>query len=591
MARYSQNSIREVARRNDIVDVVSSYVKLKRNGNSHTGLCPFHKEKTPSFHVSEDKQLYYCFGCGAGGNLFDFIMKIENLDFVDALKFLAQRAGVTLEEEKGAYVPTKEETDAKQRVYEMNVLAARHFVENLRDPSATLAHAYVKKRGLGKDTITRFGIGYAKDDWSDLCDFLKQKGYTEQEIVTAGLAVKNEKGRVYDKFRNRLMFPIINVRGNVVAFGGRALGDDPAKYMNSPETPVFHKGSNVYNLNNAKQYGRKDGLILVEGYMDVASLHQSGIENAIAGLGTAFTPEQATLLKRYAGQIFVCYDGDEAGQNAALKAIDILAEAGNKIKVVRFSGAKDPDEYIAKKGAESFRKCIADAVSAVEFKIMSARNDFDLTDVDGKIAFVTRAANILSKIDSQIEREAYVNRIAAESGISANAILTEINKLIYREGKKTTQNAKYAERREDEQASQAVSTEASGQIATYKAERMLLNVIFFQRKAFELAKEELSGDLFAGVEHRKIYEAMLTYKLENPEADASDFLSYVDEPLKKTVAAILYREYECDSLQAAKDMIKKLKGELMNSKIKQLAKEGKAEEVQALIKKYAERRG
>lgn len=590
MARYSQNSISEVSRRNNIVDVVSSYVKLKRNGNSYTGLCPFHKEKTPSFHVSEDKQLYYCFGCGAGGNLFDFVMNIENLDFVDALEFLAQRSGVTLEEEKGSYQQSKEEADLKQRIYEMNVLAARHFVENLFEKTSIVAQQYVQKRELTKETVIKFGLGYAKDDWNDLYRFLEEKGFSEQEMIKAGLVVRNEKGRVYDKFRNRLMFPIINVRGSVVAFSGRALGDDPAKYMNSPETPVFHKGNNLFNLNLAKQFGQKEGLVLVEGNIDVASLYQRGICNAVAGLGTAFTPEQANLLRRYGSQIYVCYDSDEAGQKAALKVVDILAEAGNKVKVVQFSGAKDPDEYVLKKGSESFRQCLAHAVGAVEYKLMRLRGGYDLTDVEDKVSFVTEAAKILAQIESQIEREAYVNQIAAETDISSSAILTEINKLIYQAGKKAARKEQYEEQKTTVESS-VMENGAVQNNATYKAERMLLNVIFFQRKAFELAMQELSADLFSGEENRRIYEAMLAFKRETPEADAAGFLSYIDTSLRKSAAAILYREYDCDSVQAAKDMIKKLKGELMNSKIKQLAKEGKAEEVNELIRKYTERRG
>ncbi len=591
MARYTQNSISEVSLKNNIVDVVSSYVKLKRNGNSYTGLCPFHKEKTPSFHVSEDKQLYYCFGCGAGGNLFDFVMKMENLDFVDTLKFLAQRAGVTLVEEKGGYQQNQEEVNLKQRIYEMNVVAARHFVDNLRDAKATVAHQYVAKRAISKETAIKFGLGYAKDEWSDLCDYLRDKGYTDEEMVKGGLAVKNDKGRVYDKFRNRLMFPIINVRGSVIAFGGRALGDDPAKYMNSPETPVFHKGRNVFNLNQAKQFGQKDGLILVEGYMDVASLHQHGIMNVIAGLGTAFTPEQAALLGRYSSRIYVCYDSDAAGQAAALKAVDILSDAGNKIKVVQYSGAKDPDEYIQKKGIESFKKCLVDAVGATEYKVMRLRENFDLTDVDGKVAFVTQAAEILASIENQIEREAYVKRIAAETDISSNAILAEINKIIYKKGQKSTQSAKYIEKRENvRDASMVADTQAIG-AATYKAETMLLNIMFYGQKAFEIAKDELSGELFANDDHKKLFEAIIDYKSETAEAQAAGFLSYIEPAIKQKAAAILYREYECDSVQAAKDMIKKLKGELMNSKIKQLAKEGKAEEVKELLNKYIERRG
>ncbi len=591
MARYSQNSISEVSRRNNLVDVVSSYVKLKRNGNSYIGLCPFHKEKTPSFHVSEDKQLYHCFGCGAGGNLFDFVMKMENLDFVDALKFLAQRAGVVLEEEKGSYRPNQDENDLKQRIYEMNLAAAKHFVRNLADKNAETVQRYIKKRALNHDTITKLGLGYAKNEWNDLCNFLSEQGYTEQEMVAGGLAVKNEKGHIYDKFRNRLMFPIINVRGSVIAFGGRALGDDPAKYMNSPETPVFHKGSHVYNLNIAKQYGQKEGLILVEGYMDVASLFQHGIPNAVAGLGTAFTPDQAVLLRRYGSRVYVCYDSDAPGQNAAMKAVDILTAAGNQVKVVQFSGSKDPDEYILKKGSESFRDCLNQAVGSVEFKILKLRSECDLTSVDGKIAFVTGVSHILSELDSQIEREAYVKRIAAETDISLEAIMAEINKWIYSKGRKEAQKEIFSEKNlhftspAAERASQVQTN------ATYKAERMLLNIIFFQRKAFELAREELSSELFCGEDNRKIYEAMMAYKIENPEADASGFLSNIDSSLKEEAAAILYQEYECDSIQAAKDMIKKLKGELMHSKIIQLSKEGKIEEVNVLVQKYTERRG
>ena len=325
MPRYKQSSINEVSRRINLSELVSGYVHLKRNGTSHVGLCPFHKEKTPSFHVDDDKQLFYCFGCGAGGNVFDFIMRAENLDFVDALQFLAQRAGVTLEEEKGERTSrSEEESNLRKRILEMNRLAARRFYDNLNGPDAESAVSYMQKRGLERKTVIKFGIGYAPDSWSDMLDFLKEKGYSAQEIVLAGLAVKNDKGRIYDKFRNRLMFPIIDVRGNVVAFGGRALSDDPAKYMNSPETPVFHKGRNLFSLNLAKQSGLKEGLILVEGYMDVISLYQRGITNVVAGLGTALTEEQAKLITRYASQVYVCYDSDEAGQKAAQKAISLL---------------------------------------------------------------------------------------------------------------------------------------------------------------------------------------------------------------------------------------------------------------------------
>lgn len=592
MPRYSQNSISEVSRANNIVDVVSSYVQLKRNGTSFTGLCPFHKEKTPSFHVSEDKQLFYCFGCGAGGNIYDFVMRIENLDFVEALKFLAQRAGIQLEEEQSSYRESRDEHNLKQRIYEMNVKAARHFVNNLLDKEAKSAHEYVVKRGLDRHTITRFGIGYAKDEWTDLTEYLKAEGYSPEEIVTAGLAVRNDKGRVYDKFRNRLMFPIINVRGSVVAFGGRALGEDPAKYMNSPETPVFFKGRNLFALNVAKQYGLKQGIILVEGYMDVVSLNQRGIPNVVAGLGTAFTLDQAKLLKRYASEVYVCYDSDEAGQKATLKAIDILAEAGNVIKVVQYTGAKDPDEFILKKGSESFRDLLNNAKAAVEYKILRIRKEYDITEVTEKVAFVNEAAQILSQVENTVEREAYVKRISLETDISQEAINAEINKLIYAREKKAVKKEVFTQNRLPAEVEQArTASVESGSTTTYKAERMLLNIIFFHQKAYEMAKEEADGSLFANDTNSKIFDAIMAYKSKTQEADASGFLSFIDGPLKQQAAAILYKEYQCDSAQAVRDTITKLKGELMNNRMKQLAKEGKVEEINELIRKNTGRRG
>ena len=435
MARFLQSSIDEVLRRSDIVEVVSSYVSLRRNGTDFVGLCPFHREKTPSFHISADKQLFYCFGCGAGGNLIDFVMKIENLDFVDCIKFLADRAGVALEEE--VYSPAiQKKHDLRERILKMNKLAAKHFVANLSTETAKEARTYAANRGLTREIITTYGIGFAPESWSDLTDFLNENGYKNDEIVTAGLAVKNDKGHVYDKFRNRLMFPIIDVRGNVVAFGGRALGDDAAKYMNSPETPVFHKGDNVFGLNVAKQYGAKDGLILVEGYMDAVSLHVYGFPNAVAGLGTALTDGQASLLKRYSNVVYVCYDSDEAGQKAADKAIDILSAAGVKLKVLSYSGAKDPDEFLKSKGIESFKQIISSALSATEYRILKLRKNYNLVESDQKIEFLEKAAEILAQNPNAVEREIYIKRISQETDISVESITAQVNKLIYNKNRK-----------------------------------------------------------------------------------------------------------------------------------------------------------
>ncbi len=594
MALYKQSSINEVSRRSDIVALVSSYVHLKRNGTSHVGLCPFHKEKTPSFHVDEDKQLFYCFGCGVGGNVFDFVMRAENLDFVDALKFLAQRAGVTLEEEQrsGNRGQHEEQAQQRKRILELNRLAARHFYENLGKPTASIAVNYMNKRGLDKKTAVKFGVGYAADAWSDLLDVMTEKGFTKDELILAGLAVKNEKGRVYDKFRNRLMFPIIDVRGNVIAFGGRALGEDSAKYMNSPETLVFHKGRNLFALNLAKQTGLKDGIILVEGYMDVISLYQRGITNVVAGLGTALTDEQARLIKRYASQVYVCYDSDEAGQKAAQKAIGLLTEAGNVVKVVSFSGAKDPDEYILKNGPESFRTLLKEAHESIEYKLLRLRKEYDIYDLSQKISFLNRAAEILSEIDSEIAREAYIKRISVETDITVEAIRAEVSKLIYYKNKKQVKKVLYQNAEVPQPVQDRADLSHGQSTATYKTERTLLNLIFYHRRAWEFAKEQVQGEWFSSELHEKLFHAIIAYRSEGEEPHGAEFLTELaDEALKKAAMAILYISFEGDSLQGAREAARKLEIEYLRKRAVKLAGEGKVKEANEIYRKLSERRG
>ncbi len=593
MARYTQNSINEVSRRTNLPELVSSYVHLKRNGTSHVGLCPFHKEKTPSFHVDEDKQLFYCFGCGAGGNAFDFVMRAENLDFVDALRFLAQRAGVTLEEEQTKGSSRQEEAaELRKRILEMNRLAARHFYDNLNHESAQVALSYMKKRGLDRQTAVKFGIGFAPDSWSDLLDFMKEKGYTPDELVTAGLAVKNEKGRVYDKFRNRLMFPIIDVRGNVIAFGGRALGDDNAKYMNSPETPVFHKGRNLFALNLAKQVGMKEGLILVEGYMDVIALYQKGITNAVAGLGTALTEDQARLLKRYANQVYVCYDSDEAGQKAAQKAIGLLTEAGNVVKVLSYTGAKDPDEFIQKKGVESFRTLLGSARESVEYQLFRLRQKYDIYDLSQKISFLSEAANVLAEIDSEIAREAYMKRVSLETDISVESIRSEVSKLIYYKNNKQVRKELHNESIPERLTTDHSNLNKQQSTATYKAERTLLNLMFYHRKSYEAALDSVRPEWFSGDIHRRLFQSISDYRKAHEEIHASEFLtSLTDEALKKTAASVLYISFEGDSLQAAKEAATKLEEEFLKKRAAELAGEGKVKEAYEIYRRIKERRG
>lgn len=593
MAFYTDRSIAEVAAKNNLVDVASLYVSLRRNGSDYVARCPFHNEKTPSFHINEDKQLFYCFGCGAGGNIFDFVERIENLDFVDAVQFLAQRAGVTLEEvERGSFYTPKEDYHEKRiRLFDINRAAARHFLDNLFSQEAKNAQEYAKKRGITSQAIKAFGLGYAKDEWTDLVTFLTAEGFDENDIIEAGLAVRSEKNRVYDKFRNRLMFPIIDIRGNVIGFGGRALGEDKAKYMNSPETPIFQKGKNLYGLNLAKKISKEAGVVLVEGNMDVVSLYTNGIKNAVAGLGTAFTPEQAQLIARYAREVYVCYDNDEAGKKAALKNIDILLDSGNRVKVVQITGAKDPDEYILKMGADNFKALLKEAVTALEYKILMLKNKYDLTDTSGKLDFVGEAAKMLSAVSSSVEREIYIRNISRDTGVSEKAISDEINKLAL----KIKKNARIAERRPSAMAEiaagsgfsrkEGVSLSSGQNKNTYRSERMLLNLVFYHRQA--LKEAELAGgeELFSADVNRKVYVQIKKFREKFYTEGAAQFISGVPEELKKTITAVLFSEFSMEDVKdAAKDVINKLKGEQMKSRIDSLVKEGNLGEAMKLIK-------
>lgn len=592
MARYKQSSINEVSRRNDLAEVVSSYVQLKRNGTSHVGLCPFHKEKTPSFHVDDDKQLFYCFGCGVGGTVFDFIMRAENLDFADSVRYLAQRAGVTLEEEQDRGGRHEENANIRKRLLELNRLAARHFYENLLNPDAKIAHDYINRRGLDRKTAIKFGVGYAPDTWSDLLDAMRAKGYTDDELVLGGLAVKNDKGRVYDKFRNRLMFPIIDVRGNVIAFGGRTLGDDQAKYMNSPETPVFHKGRNLFALNLAKQVGMKEGIVLVEGYMDVISLYQRGICNVVAGLGTALTEEQARLLRRYAACVYVCYDSDEAGQKAAQKAIGLLRDANNVVKVISFTGAKDPDEFILKKGPESFRALLKEARESVEYQLLRLRQRYDIYDLSQKISFLTEAAKVLAEIDSEVAREAYIKRVSAETDISVESIKAEVNKLVYYKNKKEVKKELYNESVPERLSSDISELSAGQSTATYKTERTLLNLMFYHRKAWDLARDTVQAEWLTSELHRQLFQKISEYMSATEESQASEFLTTLsDETLKKTASSILYKSFDGDSMQAMREATAKLEIEFLKKRAAKLAGEGKVKEANEIYRKINERRG
>ncbi len=429
--RYSDDLINEIFAQNDIVDYVSQYVKLNKKGRDYTGLCPFHKEKSPSFHVNQEKQLFHCFGCGVGGNLVQFVMKSEGLDFVEAIKLMADRAGIILPEDD--MVVDDKVYQKKKRIYAMNKTAARFYYETLTTTELGKAGLeYFTERKITSKTITNYGLGYAPEGFEYLKKHMNNLGFSDNELLEAGLCVaKNDK--VYDKFRGRVIFPIIDLRGNVIGFGGRILkpeerdGYKPPKYLNSAETLVFNKGKNLFSLNLAKKNNSKQ-CILCEGYMDVISVYQAGIPNIVATLGTALTSDQAKLLMKYTSEILLCYDSDEAGQNATKRAIEIINSVGGRCRIIKLKNAKDPDEYIKSNGVDLFKKAIANALPSTEYLLRLIKSQYDLENPNGKILFVNDAADILSKIQSAVEVDAYIKQISDETGIRKEAVYAELKK-------------------------------------------------------------------------------------------------------------------------------------------------------------------
>ena len=415
--------IQEVISRSDIEDVVSDYVRLtKRSGSNHFGLCPFHGEKTPSFSVSREKQIFHCFGCGKGGGVITFIMEIENLNYPEAIEFLAHRAGMEVPQESRDPSAKK-----RERMLALNKDAARYYVSVLHSPAGRPAQQYIDKRGLDRKTVTTFGLGYAPDTWSGLRDAMREKGYSDKEMFEAGL-LRHKDDRFYDVFRNRLMFPVVDVKKNVIGFSGRIIGDGEPKYMNSPETLVFNKGRNLFALNLAKN-SKRGYIILSEGNIDVASLHQAGFDCAVASLGTSLTAEQAQMISRYTKEVVIAYDNDAAGAKASDRAIQILEKLDLKVKVLRLTDAKDPDEYIKAFGAGPFDAMIRGSEDQMDYRLRLITEKYDLTVPDKKVACVEEAARLLASLPGAVEREVYSRRIAQIAGVSDNVVISDVERL------------------------------------------------------------------------------------------------------------------------------------------------------------------
>lgn len=558
MVRYSDDLIDDIKNSNDIVDIISQYVILKRSGRNFFGLCPFHKEKTPSFSVSPDKQIFHCFGCGAGGNVIHFISKIENVDFRESLEILAERAGIKLPTLDGAIDNKRQEL--KEKVYQINKDAALFYHDTLYKPTSKLAQEYIKKRKLDNKTLKNYTIGYAEGN-SNLYRFLKDKGYTDEEILASDLV--NKMGNSFvDRFKNRLIFPIQDVRNRYIAFGGRVLDNSLPKYINSPENLVYSKARNLYGLNIAKN-SKSENLIIVEGYMDVVSLHQRGIENVVASCGTALTEAQGRLLRKYSQKVIISYDSDGAGQAATLRGLEILSNLGCDIRILQMEGAKDPDEYVIKYGNGRFNNLVDNAISLIEFKVKVLKKDLNLENVNDKIKFLNEIAKLVSTVDNRIEQEVYIDKISREYNISKEAIYAEISKLNYskNQGKKTL---------ESNYRKTIVKKNGVLPEALEKRENMIIALLLDGKDSvYKQIKEILSPEDFKKEENKKIMQKLYE-EFEKGNSNINNILEAFNdnEEIISILTSIMADDFEIrDDKKAIEDLINNYKKErLMNRK-------------------------
>lgn len=560
--RYSDDIIEEVRSKNDIVDVVSQYVKLTRKGSSYFGLCPFHNEKTPSFSVSPGKQMYYCFGCGAGGNVFNFIMEYENFTFGEALKHLADRAGVELPKIEYSR-EVREKAQEKAELLEINKHAAQYYYYQLRTEKGEAGYRYLTGRGLMEETMRSFGLGYS-DKFSDgLYRYLKSKGYKDERLRESGLFNVDERHGMYDKFWNRVIFPIMDVNNRVIGFGGRVMGDGKPKYLNSPETKIFDKSRNLYGLNAARK-SRKNYLILCEGYMDVISMHQAGFTNAVASLGTALTSGHASLLKRYTQEVLLLYDSDEAGIRAALRGIPILREAGVNSRVVDLKPCKDPDEFIKNMGAEAFEERLNQASDSFLFRIRVAEREFPMEEPQGQNRFFERCAEMLLELKDELERNLYIDAIVktyrGRYGISSEDLRKRVNTLALK--------GTPAERRIQPKTGSPEKKKKDS--ASAQAQKLMLTWLVSYPKIFDRVMELLSPEDFTVPLYREVAEMLFEQKKEGNVNPARLLNSFPDSEEQREVASLfnatLHLETIQEQEQAFADTLLRIKKESLAEK-------------------------
>lgn len=572
---YSDEILEEIKQTNDIVEVISQYIHLKRSGRNYFGLCPFHNEKSPSFSVSPDKQIFHCFGCGVGGNVITFVSKIEGIGYREAIENLAERSGIVLPKLVSSGDQKKEEL--KSKVYKVNSYALKYYHEKLYQKESKIAQDYIKQRKLNNETLESYNIGYS-GSWDELSKELKKQGFGDEEIIESGLANKNNQGKFIDRYRNRLMIPILDVRNRVIGFGGRILIEredkKEAKYINSPENVVYSKGRNLFGLNVAKK-GDTKNLLIVEGYMDVISLHQRGITNVVASLGTALTEAQGWLLRKNAEKVILGFDSDEAGQNAKLRAMEVMQNMGCDIRVLKMEGAKDPDEYILKYGAARFQKLMENAISLIEFKVQILKQNLNLENAGDKVKFLNEIAKLLSKIDNTMEQEIYIEKISNGYNISKEAIYGQVNKLQYA----NMQGKKILEKRQPVKTK--IKKEEENKVAEdiIKRENTIISILINFPEEYKKIKENINIEDIKYEKNQKIIKEIYS-KLESEDKNVMAVLDkFEDDEMQSHLTKIMAEDYGIvDAEKAVEDIILKYEREKLEKRRDELLRQEKQEQ-------------
>lgn len=570
MQSFSREQIDEVLAQNDIVDVVSEYVRLEKKGNYLFGLCPFHSEKTASFSVTPSKQIFYCYSCQKGGNALHFVMEVENLRFIDALKFLAQKSNIELK-----ITETKEDKERVHRfkqIIKINTDAARFFHKSLMGSDGKIARDYLENRGISQNTIVKFGLGYSLNTGNSLLKHLEEEGYDKEHIKQSGLILQSKDGQLFDRFRARLMFPIFDIRGSVIAFGGRVLDDSQPKYMNSSETVVYNKSRNLYALNYVRKSGEKK-IIVVEGYMDVVSLHQHGVTSAVASLGTSLTQEQAKLLRMYGEEVFISYDADIAGKKATVRGLDVLEKMGCLVKVLTIPEGKDPDDYIKSFGKNKFDSLVKNAVTYLEYKVGLLKQEIDQDSTSGKIEFLNKTADILAEVGNTIERDMYIRKLALEYGIKESSLEVEVARRTGEQKNKLLKKQNFKNKQDKEKIVANNRLEPEEQKKS-KYKKMLLCLLCMNNdilNTLDTVEESLESEVLEDGELDKMLKDLIENIKSGNEISLAQFIGNL--PNDKASEYVAICENECvfeDKKKAFEDIVRKLKEEKIKKRQREI---------------------